>query len=165
MLFGKINGHRSLEIDVSTSPVKIDGVEFPIDIARLDGGKFHIIRNNKSYNAEVIDVNRQTKTVTVRINGSTHTVQMKDKFDLLLEKLGMNNGSGGKMNNVKAPMPGLIIDLRVSVGQAIQAGDPLLILEAMKMENIIKSSGEAVVKRVAVKKGDSVEKGQVLIEF
>ena len=77
----------------------------------------------------------------------------------------MNNGSGAKLNNIKAPMPGLIIDLRVTTGQTIQPGDTLLILEAMNMENIIKSSGAGIVKRVAVKKGDSVEKGQVLIEF
>ncbi|HTF21097.1 MAG TPA: biotin/lipoyl-containing protein [Chryseolinea sp.] len=165
MLFAKINGHRSLEIDVATSPFTIDGIEFPIDVAKLSDDKFHIVRNNKGYNAEIVDVNRLTKTVTVRINGSTHTVQLKDKFDLLLEKLGMNNAGGSRLNNLKAPMPGLIIDLRVSVGQSIQPGDPLLILEAMKMENIIKASGEGVVKRVTVKKGDSVEKGQVLIEF
>jgi biotin carboxyl carrier protein len=165
MLFAKINGQRSLEIDVKGSSITIDGTDFPIDVAKLGPDKFHIIRNNKSFSAEIVEVNRQTKTVSVRINGSTHTVQLKDKFDLLLDKLGMNNGAGTRLNNIKAPMPGLIIDLRVIVGQHIQPGDTLLILEAMKMENIIKSSGEGVVKRVTVKKGDSVEKGQVLIEF
>jgi biotin carboxyl carrier protein len=165
MLFAKINGHRSIEIDASTSPVTIDGIEFPIDVAKLSDDKFHMIVNNKGYNAEVVDVNKGTKTVTVRINGSMHTVQLKDKSDLLLEKLGMTNAGSNRLNNLRAPMPGLIIDLRVAVDQAIQAGDTLLILEAMKMENIIKATGEGVVKRVTVKKGDSVEKGQVLIEF
>jgi len=165
MLSAKINWQRSLEIDVNGSSFTIDGSEFPIDVAKLGPEKFHIIRNNKSFSAEIVEVNRPTKTVSVRINGSTHTVQLKDKFDLLLDKLGMNNGSGAKLNNIKAPMPGLIIDLRVSAGQTIEPGDTLLILEAMKMENIIKSSGSGIVKRVTVKKGDSVEKGQVLIEF
>jgi biotin carboxyl carrier protein len=165
MLSAKINGQRSLEIDVNGSSFTIDGTDFPIDVAKLGPDKFHIIRNNKSFSAEIEEVNRLTKTVSVRINGSTHTVQLKDKFDLLLDKLGMNNGAGSRLNNIKAPMPGLIIDLRVTTGQHIQPGDTLLILEAMKMENIIKSSGEGVVKRVTVKKGDSVEKGQVLIEF
>jgi biotin carboxyl carrier protein len=90
---------------------------------------------------------------------------MQDKFDLLLEKMGMNASASGKVNNIKAPMPGLIIDLRVKDGDLVKAGDPLLILEAMKMENIIKSPGEGVVKSVKVKKGAGVEKGQVLIEF
>lgn len=165
MLFAKINGHSSLEIDLSETPSRIDGVAFPVDIVRLSDDKFHIIHKGGSFSAEVIEINKQSKTVTIKINGTTQVVQLKDKFDLLLEKLGMNNTANAKMNNVKAPMPGLIIDLRVTVGQTIQAGDTLLILEAMKMENIIKSAGDGVVKRVNVKKGDSVEKGQVLIEF
>jgi biotin carboxyl carrier protein len=62
-------------------------------------------------------------------------------------------------------MPGLIIDLKVKAGDVVKAGEPLLILEAMKMENILKSSREGVIKNVKVKKGESVEKGQVLLEF
>jgi biotin carboxyl carrier protein len=62
-------------------------------------------------------------------------------------------------------MPGLIIDLRVKEGDQVKAGDPLLILEAMKMENIIKASGDSIVKSLKVKKGETVEKNQVLIEF
>ena len=62
-------------------------------------------------------------------------------------------------------MPGLVIDLKVKAGDVVKAGDPLLILEAMKMENILKAAGDATVKNVTVKKGDSVEKGQVLIGF
>jgi biotin carboxyl carrier protein len=165
MLFAKINGHRSLEIDLSETTPRIDGAPFPADVVRISEDRFHIISQGQSFNAEVIEINKQSKTVTVKINGATQVVQLKDKFDLLLDKLGMNTSANTKMNNVKAPMPGLIIDLRVSVGQTIQAGDSLLILEAMKMENIIKSAGDGVVKRVNVKKGDSVEKGQVLIEF
>ena len=70
-----------------------------------------------------------------------------------------------KVNNVRAPMPGLIIDLKVRNGDTVKAGDALLILEAMKMENIIKAPGDATVKSVKVSKGDGVEKNQVLIEF
>jgi len=89
----------------------------------------------------------------------------------------MNSAGGNKLNVIKAPMPGLIVDLKIQVGDNVKQGDAVLILEAMKMENIlkspgegvvknlIKSPGEGVVKNLNVKKGDSVEKGQVLIEF
>ncbi|MDZ7649219.1 MAG: acetyl-CoA carboxylase biotin carboxyl carrier protein subunit [Cytophagales bacterium] len=77
----------------------------------------------------------------------------------------MNTTASSKVNSIKAPMPGLIIDLKIQVGDSVKPGDALLILEAMKMENILKSPGEGVVKTIKVKKDDSVEKGQVLIEF
>lgn len=143
----------------------VDGDILNWDIIKIADGYFHILLHNKSYKAEVLVADIATKTFSFKINGRVFSVKLRDKFDLLLEKLGMNNGTAGKVNNIKAPMPGLIIDLRVKEGDHVKAGDPLLILEAMKMENIIKASGDSVVKTVKVKKGDSVEKNQVLIEF
>jgi biotin carboxyl carrier protein len=135
------------------------------DLLKISAGYFHLLINRKSYRAEVVMADSSTKSFVFKINGMVYSVELKDKFDLLLEKMGMNNGATGKANNIKAPMPGLIIDLRVNEGDRVKPGDPLLILEAMKMENMIKASAETVVKSVKVKKGDSVEKNQVLIEF
>jgi biotin carboxyl carrier protein len=112
-----------------------------------------------------VKADRATKSFQFKINNKLHTVEVKDKFDLLLEKMGMANGTAAKINNIKAPMPGLVIDLKVKTGDVVKTGDPLLILEAMKMENILKSPGDGTIKNVKIKKGDSVEKGQVLIEF
>ncbi|MDH4057476.1 MAG: acetyl-CoA carboxylase biotin carboxyl carrier protein subunit, partial [Cyclobacteriaceae bacterium] len=123
------------------------------------------LHNNKSYRAEIVKTDSTTKTFTWKINGRLYSVQLKDKFDILLDKLGMSTVAGSKINSIKAPMPGLIIDLKIKEGDSVKQGDPLLILEAMKMENIIKSPGDAVVKSVKIKKGDSVEKNQVLIQF
>ena len=62
-------------------------------------------------------------------------------------------------------MPGLVLDIRVVEGDAVKKGDPILVLEAMKMENIIKSPTDGIVKKINVKKGVAVEKSQVLIHF
>jgi biotin carboxyl carrier protein len=86
-------------------------------------------------------------------------------MDLLLLQMGLNNNSTGKVNSIKAPMPGLILEINAQQGDVVSPGDTLLVLEAMKMENVIKASGEGTVKSVRVSKGQSVEKGQVLIEF
>ena len=139
----------------------------PLDwnIVEFSKGCFHILYNNKSFRAEIVKADPSTKTFQVKVNGVVQTVAVKDKFDILLEKMGMTSVNTAKVNHVKAPMPGLIIDLKVAVGDQVNAGDALLILEAMKMENILKSPGPGVVKNVKVKKGDSVEKGQILIEF
>jgi len=90
---------------------------------------------------------------------------LKDRFDLLLEKIGMNSTGAGSLKEIKAPMPGLILDLKVAPGDLVKKGDVVLILEAMKMENSIKSPGDGLVKAVNVSLKQSVEKNQVLIQF
>lgn len=156
---------KYFEITSEESGLRIDNTLLNWDLVKISEGYFHILLENKSYSAEVIKVDIPAKSFSFRINGVDYTVGLKDKFDLLLEKMGLNSSVVGKVNLIKAPMPGLIIDLRVKEGDTVSAGDPLFILEAMKMENIITATGEGIVKAVHIKKGDSVEKNQVLIEF
>ncbi|HYG02336.1 MAG TPA: biotin/lipoyl-containing protein [Chryseosolibacter sp.] len=156
---------RSFEIDMSNDAMMLDGQPFTWDLEKISDGSFHIIYNQKSYTAELVKADHVTKKFDIKINGTIYSVDVKDRFDLLLEKMGMTGSTSAKVNNIKAPMPGLIIDLKVKAGDTVKTGDTLLILEAMKMENIIKSPGEGTVKSVKAKKGDSVEKNQVLIEF
>lgn len=160
------------QVEGKTFSIRTDGEALLVndqrlewDLVALGNGQFHIRYQNQGYPAEVIRVDRETKTVEVKVRGQRFSIRLREEVDLLMEKMGMTGGGAGKVNSIKAPMPGLIIDLRVHDGIEVTAGDPLLILEAMKMENIIKSPGAGVVKKVRIKKGDSVEKGQVLIEF
>jgi len=164
-MFKAIVNKNSFEIISDDSSLSVNGIPLNWNLVRISDSNFHILLDNKSYSAEVVAADEGTKSFYFKINGRTYAVELKDKFDLLLEKMGMNSGVAGKVNNIKAPMPGLIIDLRVKEGDHVKIGDPLLILEAMKMENIIKATGESTVKSVKVRKGDSVEKNQVLIEF
>jgi biotin carboxyl carrier protein len=164
MYQSKVNG-KSFEVIPGDDKFTINGEPFQWDLSKISDGNFHILYKNKSYRAEVVKADKATKTFQLKINNKIHTIELKDKFDLLLEKMGMANGVSTKVNNIKAPMPGLVIEMKVKAGDSVKAGDPLLILEAMKMENIIKSPGDATIKNVKAKKGDSVEKGQVLIEF
>ncbi|WP_162303496.1 acetyl-CoA carboxylase biotin carboxyl carrier protein subunit [Hymenobacter sediminis] len=131
----------------------------------LGNGRYHILHEGRSYSAELISVEYATKTVILKLNGQQLELQGKDRFDLLLDKLGMSNAAANKVNELKAPMPGLIVDIRVASGQIVQKGDPLLVLEAMKMENILKAPGEGTVTAIKVGLRDNVTKGQVLIQF
>jgi biotin carboxyl carrier protein len=164
MFIARVN-NNSYTITASAEGITVNGERLNWDVVTFGEGYFHILYNNRSYRAEVVKADPIVKAFTVKINGNNYEVAVKDTFDLLLEKLGMNSSSAGAINSIKAPMPGLIIELKVAGGDTVNAGDPLLILEAMKMENILKAAGQATVKNVKVKKGDSVEKGQVLIEF
>lgn len=164
-MFKTTVNQSSYEIMPSEEGWQVDGKPVQWDLVKVSDTYFHIIHDQKSFRAEVVKADYASKTFIIKINGHKYSVNVKDKFELLLEKMGMNVGAANKVNSIKAPMPGLIIDLKVKVGDEVKTGDQLLILEAMKMENIIKSPGDGTVKKVKIEKGNSVEKGQVLIEF
>ena len=165
-------------LQISTSPgqvweidyrapdaITLNGQPFDWDVADLGNGRFSILYKGRSYNAEVVSREAGTKQIILKINGQRIELAAKDRFDLLLERLGMSDATATKVNELKAPMPGLIVDIRVQPGQEVAKGDPLLVLEAMKMENILKAPADGVVGSVKVNLRDNVQKGQVLVKF
>jgi biotin carboxyl carrier protein len=143
----------------------INGNAITAGVAELKGSQWHIINNLQSYNAEVVSFNGIEKTAEIKVNNNVYTVTAKDQFDILLDKLGLGNLTAAKVSEIKAPMPGMVLKVFVSEGMEIKKGDNLFILEAMKMENIIKSPADVTVKTVKIKPGDKVEKGQILMLF
>lgn len=165
MLKVEVNQKKSFQIDQANSKVIIENEPFEWDIMETGKNTFHIIFKNQTYKAEVLNRNENGKTVEIKVNGSMYEISIQDQQDLLLKKLGLSTVKSQGVNQIKAPMPGLILALQVNDGDQVKKGDPLLILEAMKMENIIKSPADGIVKAIKVKKGESVEKNQVLIQF
>lgn len=136
-----------------------------LDMIKLKDGKFHMINEGRSFEVECYDIDLDKKTVLLRLNGKVHQVTIKDHLDNLIEELGMNSRKEESMSKLNSPMPGLVLEVDVAVGESVEKGQKLLILEAMKMENVLKSHGSGIIKSILVKKGDSVEKSQLLIEF
>jgi biotin carboxyl carrier protein len=166
MLKVKVNNKQehTIVLDNETAGT-IDGKEFSWDVIEIKNGSFHAIKDNKSYNVEVIKADVAEKTFLLSVNGNKYQLNVKDEFDELLKSLGLDSLNAKKVNEIKAPMPGLVLDIRVLEGDAVKKGDPILVLEAMKMENIIKSPTDGIIKKINVKKGLAVEKNQVLINF
>ncbi|WP_020533955.1 acetyl-CoA carboxylase biotin carboxyl carrier protein subunit [Flexithrix dorotheae] len=155
----------SFELEKENDLLKIDGELFPADVQKVAENRYHIIKDHQSFNVEIIASDFKSKNFTIKVNGNIYELKAKNQLDLLLEKLGMNNGSEQKVNEIKAPMPGLILDILVKPGNSVAKGDKILILEAMKMENMLKSPGDGVLKSIEVKVGENVEKNQVLVKF
>jgi biotin carboxyl carrier protein len=157
--------NRVFEISEEKDQILLNNEPFLWDFQKISKNHFHIIKDNQSYNAELVEANYAEKIFKLKVNGTIHTVNLKNRTDLLLEKMGMSNVASAKINNLKSPMPGLIYEMKVKVGDEVKKGDVLLILVAMKMENAIKAAGDGKVKNIKANTGESVEKGQLIMEF
>lgn len=140
------------------------------DLSQLDAivtspSEFHILHNHKPFSATITESDFLKKTYTVEVNQNSYTIEIANELDILIKQMGFEVGKTKQINAIKAPMPGLILEINVSVGQEVKQGDNLLILEAMKMENSFSSPRDGIIKSIAVAKGDAVDKGQLLIEF
>ena len=161
----KVNDKFGFETERSNDTLMLNNEAIAADISRLNDNSYHILHNLASYNTEVISFDRQAKTAEIKVNGHIYSLSGKDRFDLLLDQLGMSNADSVKVSEIKAPMPGLVLKVMVNEGDEVKKGENLFVLEAMKMENIIKAPADVTIKASKIKPGDKVEKGQVLMLF
>lgn len=165
MLQISVNEKEAVSVAKEGDNWLLDGTMVDCDIQMQPNGLVSILYNNKSYTATIEGVDKKAKTLTLSVNGNLQTVTISEPMDQLLESMGMDLKAMQKAEPVKAPMPGMILKILVEPGQKIAKGDGLLILEAMKMENVLKASVDATVKSVNVQVKTAVEKGAVLIEL
>ena len=136
-----------------------------LDVQRTSKDAVHILKENRSFKASLEQKDFLKKTYSVRINSNTYEVKISNELDLLIEEMGLSLAAGNVVNDIIAPMPGLILDVQVKEGEEVKEGDYLLVLEAMKMENTLTAPRDGKVKSVMVKKGETVDKNQLLIEM
>lgn len=164
-----VNGNKTVKTDLKLSDSNFEGTLNDAlikgDIMKISPYQYHILHNNKSYNVDVVKLNVEEKSLVLKVNSVKFTLQLKDKYDELLHSLGLDNLAAKKVNEIKAPMPGMVLRVLVSEGDEVKKGDALLVLEAMKMENILKSPTDGIIKKIAAVKGVAVEKNQLLIQF
>ena len=164
----KINNNASVEfIHNAKTPLqgKLNNEKFEIEIIKEKNNELLISRDGKKHLARLLAIDSKNKTITLKVDGDRFEVKLTDEHDTLLQSLGMDAASTKKVNELKAPMPGVVVDVLVSIGDVVVKEDPLVVLEAMKMENMLKSPADGVVSAINIKKGDTVEKNRVLVNF
>ena len=154
-----------VELDKTGNAGLLNGDSFEWDVLKVKDNYYSVIKDNKSYNLEVLEVKAVEKSFLIKVDGIKYLFNAKDKYDELLHSLGMDSMASVKVSDLKAPMPGLVLEVSVAVGQEVIKGETLLILEAMKMENVIKSPTDGVIKSIAINKGETVEKNQIILNF
>ncbi|SHH02859.1 biotin carboxyl carrier protein [Flavobacterium micromati] len=155
----KVTVDNAFQFDLDSQNVSL------LDSVSIEKNKFHVLHENKPYKAEIITSDFNQKSYTVKVNNNIYNVAISNPLDLLIKEMGFEVGLTKQVNFIKAPMPGLILEISVVVGQTVKENDNLIILGAMKMENSFLSPREGVIKSISVVVGDAVDKGQLLIEF
>ena len=149
------------EFEFSFAKQEIDAADF----IKKSPVEFNLIRDHRSVNAKLVEADHTVKKLTIEIEGEIFHIEIKDEMDQMLEKMGFGKPSNKQIKEIKAPMPGLVLDITVSKGQEVKDGDILLILGAMKMEMSIMIHTHATIKQITVSPGQAVDKGQVLVEL
>lgn len=159
----RVNGKHVFELSLEEN--KPDPKFGSLSIQDISANYIHVLYKNKSFRVEVIKHNLTLKELTLKVNAREYLVETTDEYDQLLHKLGLDRSISSQITEVKAPMPGLVLKILVNEGDTVMKGDNLIILEAMKMENIIKSPTDGAVNTILVSIGNKLEKNQSMIKF
>jgi len=152
-------GRRVYEVSVTEAGgnlrVSIDGEPFQADILRLADGAYSLIADGRSIE---VAVSRRAEAWEAATGGRRYRLREGDAE----EESGVGGSATGGARELRATLPGKILEVRVTPGQKVRVGDGLIVVEAMKMENELRSPVDARVERVAVEKGQTVEAGELL---
>ena len=141
------------------------GSEESWDWKQLASGVFDVRMGNRNVRIERMDGPDLKGNITVRVNGVVQTLQVLNQQQLLLESMGMTAGAETQEKHVESPMPGKILQVMVSPGAEVGEGDSLLVLEAMKMENILRAEKKTFVTKINAAPGDNLAVDDVIMEF
>lgn len=165
MLQISVNDKVDYSIEKTAGGWLVNGEAADWHLQHQPNGLISILHKGRSYTATVEKLDAKTKELVLNVDGRRMRIAVQEPIDQLLHSMGMDLKSMQKAEPVKAPMPGMVLRVLVEPGQQIAKGDPLLVLEAMKMENVLKAGGPATVKAVRATERTAVEKGAVLIEL
>ncbi len=163
MIEVKVGEKEKISVANNKEGVLLNGKPFDGEIVKLNESSYKVYKGNKIFRVDVVE--REGKEMKLKVNGILLDVSVTDHIDQILDKLGMDVTANAAIKDVKAPMPGSILNIIVSEGDEVNLGDQLLVLEAMKMENVIKAPGEGKVGKIHISEKENVEKNQVLISF
>ena len=163
MKFQALVHDRTFDLELDGDTLLLDGAPVEATLQRIAPNEVLLLLDGQSITFTVEPGDGGTTRLTH--HGRATEVRLKTERDLLLESLGMETGEAGAARELKAPMPGLGLSILVAPGQAVAAGDGLVVLEAMKMENELRAQNDVTVATVHVDAGAAVGKNDLLISF
>jgi pyruvate carboxylase subunit B len=155
---------RTFEVELGPEGVVVDGTPVEADIAHVEGTGLHsLMLDGASF--RLLASRNGGGSWDLHLRGRRYKAEAIDeRTRVIREMTGAASGPQGP-KPVRAPMPGLVVKVEVAEGDRVGAGQGLVIVEAMKMENELKAEADGVVARIHVEAGQAVEKDQILVDF
>lgn len=158
-------GERTFEIEVDGGAIVVDGESFTADLLDVPGTPLRRLLLNNGSHRVVAERGEVRGEWDLHVDGFRISAEVVDERTRAIRALTARTETPKGPKPVKAPMPGMIMRIDVGVGEVVKAGQGVLIIEAMKMENELKAEAAGTVSKIGVSPGTAVEKGTVLIEF
>jgi biotin carboxyl carrier protein len=146
------------EVEADVYRIVVDGKEQIVDAQRAEQSVYSLLTDGRSHEANVTE---RPEGFAITIGGDVYEMNVVDERRRALSRQTGKAVSGTQV--IAAQMPGKVMAILVEAGQQVKVGDGLLVIEAMKMENEIKSPVDGEVKEIAVQEGGTVESGQRLL--
>lgn len=159
-----VNGER-IEVDVEADGVRVDGALLSAHVADVEGTPIHLVTIGNELHRVAVRRGDARGRFALWMDGHRFEVEALDERRRAIRDLTAATATASGPRPLVAPMPGLIVRVNVSVGDHVEAGQGLVVMEAMKMENELRSASAGEVKAILVAQGQAVEKGAILVEL
>jgi len=157
---GKKQYELEVELQNGRHIVRLDGKKYEVDLRRIPGSPvYSMLIAGRSYEA---DVRRDGEWLNVSVQGETYRISVKEELWATASATATKSSQAG-VHQLKAPMPGLVVEIRTRVGEKVQEGQALMVIEAMKMQNELCAQVDGTIKEIRVKEQDAVDPTQVLL--
>lgn len=150
-------------VQIDEANLTVNNIKIEYDFEKITSNSAHIRVGTNSY--YLYDITLNDSTISYALDGVHYELPYKDEQAILLAKMGFKSTKNANHGIIKSPMPGKILAVKKQVGDTVEAGETVIILEAMKMENELKAHVSGTIESISVEAGISVEKNTLLLEI
>lgn len=161
--FEELPGAPAVVLERAAAGWQVKGGDTTYEVLPIDAQSVQLNIGGKNHQARIL--RSDDSGTTIEVDGIPIKTRVVTERDRLLARMGHSAHSSSRQTDLKSPMPGLVLKILVKAGDGVTKGDPLLILESMKMENVLKAGQNGVIAEIGIKEGDSVEKSHVLLRY
>jgi biotin carboxyl carrier protein len=158
-----ISGITQNDKDILMNNTELE--KFLVEYINTHSNEISLRKDGEKFNCRILKYYKSKNEYILKVNGKIISLKLSSTIEKTIKKIGLNNIDTQSVNELKSPMPGLIVEIKVKQGESIKKDQQLIVLEAMKMENVLTSPVDGIIKEIIVNPQQTVEKNSLLVIF